>query len=81
MAKSRLFLRVIPEPDSQTRVIFRHDGAVTGTDRSAPDICCGNCEAPLITGMPEMSFVDVVFRCHACGAFNEAMADDFRVGL
>ena len=78
MVRPSVCLRVIPEPDPNTRVIFRHDGpdsvAVKGTDRFAPDICCGGCGAPLIRGMSELSFVNVVFRCYACGAFNEAIA-------
>ena len=75
MQKSRIRLHVIPEPDPETRVIFHHDGpnsvAVTGTDRSAPPICCAGCGETLMRGMAEMNFVSVVFRCHACGAFND----------
>jgi hypothetical protein len=75
MAKRQILLQVIPEPDPETRVIFHHDGpnsvALSGTDRSAPDLCCGGCGAPLVTGVTETSVDNVVFRCHACGAFNE----------
>jgi hypothetical protein len=60
-------------------VIFPHDGpdsiALKGTDSSAPDLCCGGCGAPLIRGMAQISFVNVVFRCYACGEFNELIAD------
>jgi len=70
MAKWQIFLKVIPEPESDKRVIFRHDRAVSGKDRSAPDICCGNCGVALITGMAEINFLNIVFECFACGAFN-----------
>lgn len=71
MAKPQFFLKVIPEPKSDRRVVFHHDGALTGTEGSAPDFCCGQCGAVLVTGMNEVHFVDAVFRCHACGAFND----------
>jgi hypothetical protein len=80
MAKPQVRLRVIPEPDPDTRVIFHHDGpstvALTGTNQSAPDLCCGACGAPLIRGIVELSVVGVVFRCYGCGAFSELSRAD-----
>lgn len=76
MAKPHIPLTVIPEPEPETRVIFQHAGPnpiVAGTDPSAPDLCCGDCGAPLVTGIAKMVFFNIVFLCQACGAFNELM--------
>ncbi|MGH9146144.1 MAG: hypothetical protein ACRD1Q_05500 [Vicinamibacterales bacterium] len=77
MSRKRLIhLNVIPEPEPETRVVFQHSGPnpmVSGTDRSAPDLCCGGCGTPLVTGIAHMVFYNVVFLCQVCGAFNELM--------
>lgn len=76
MTKGQIRLNVISEPEPETRVIFQHAGPnpmVKGTDASAPDLCCGGCGAPLVTGIAKMVFFNIVFLCHACGAFNELM--------
>jgi hypothetical protein len=76
MTKPAIHLRVIPEPEPETRVIFRHAGPnplVSGSDGSAPDLCCGTCGSPLVTGIAKMVFYNIVFFCHVCGAFNELM--------
>jgi hypothetical protein len=78
MAKWQIRLKVIPEPAPDNRVIFHHDGAVGGRNRAAPEICCGNCGTVLVTGISEISFVNVVFRCYACGAFNRLPPDVIR---
>jgi hypothetical protein len=73
MARQQIRLKVISEPDPQKRVII--NVLVTGTNASAPDICCGGCGAPLITGMAAVTFFNVVFRCSACGAFNDLTSE------
>jgi uncharacterized Zn finger protein len=35
---------------------------------------CGNCGAPLLVGVKVAQFRDLVFRCPACGQFNETLA-------
>jgi hypothetical protein len=40
----------------------------------APDLCCGDCGAPLVTGISRVVFYNIVFLCYACGAFNEPFA-------
>jgi hypothetical protein len=40
----------------------------------APDLCCGDCGASLVTGISRFVFYNIVFLCHACGAFNEPFA-------
>jgi hypothetical protein len=75
--KTRVSLSVIPEPEPETRVIFQHAGPnplVRGSDLMAPDLCCGDCGAPLVTGISRVVFYNIVFLCYACGAFNEPFA-------
>jgi hypothetical protein len=75
MEKQQIRLKVIPEPDPDERVVLSRPlglGTVlfTGSDPSAPDICCGGCGGPIIMGMPQ-TFVNFVFQCGVCGAFND----------
>jgi hypothetical protein len=37
-------------------------------------LCCGDCGAPLVTGISRVVFYNIVFLCYACGAFNEPFA-------
>jgi hypothetical protein len=75
---AKVHLKIIQESPARRRRrgILDHpgDGSVTfnGFDASAPDICCGNCQAPLAIGLPRFHLSDVVIRCHACGACNDA---------
>ena len=76
MEKPHIRLKVISQPAPETRVVFRHVGPnplVSGADRSAPDICCGGCGNPLVTGIAQLVFTNVVLLCQMCGAFNELM--------
>ncbi|HEY7449453.1 MAG TPA: hypothetical protein VH702_14960 [Vicinamibacterales bacterium] len=76
MTKPDIRLKVIPEPEPETRVIFRHAGPnplVSGADKSAPNICCGGCGSPLVTGIAKLVFTNIVFLCQVCGAFNELL--------
>lgn len=73
--KRQIRLKVIPEPDPDTRVVVSRPSEFdallfTGSDPSAPDICCGKCGAAIIRGMPQ-KFVNLVFKCPTCGAFND----------
>ena len=75
MLKEQVLLKVISEPDSDRRVVLtRPAGPQTvlfaGSDPTAPDFCCGKCETPIITGM-RPTFVNFVFQCRKCGAFND----------
>jgi hypothetical protein len=42
----------------------------TGSDLSAPDMCCGNCGAPIIRAM-RRTYFNFVFQCTVCEAFND----------
>ena len=75
MARQQIRLKVIPEPDPDERVVLsRPSGAgtllFTGSDLSAPDICCGKCGAAIIRAM-RRTYVNFVFQCRDCGAFND----------
>ena len=76
MLKEQILLKVIQEPDSDKRVVLsRPAGHETllfaGSDLSAPDICCGKCGGPIIMGVLKPAFVNFVFQCRKCGAFND----------
>jgi hypothetical protein len=75
MLKEQIRLKVIPEPDPDRRVVLSRPAGpgtalFTGSDPTAPDICCGKCGSPIITGMAR-TFVNFVFQCRNCGAFND----------
>jgi len=67
-------LKVIPEPDPNTRAVFIYDGEgtimfqgyVTGVA-----LVCGNCSSPLVAGMNQEQIKNIVLKCKNCGKFNE----------
>ena len=68
-------LRVIPEPDPNTRAVFARTGEGTVIFRGFETgiaQCCGTCGAQLIVGL-RLGQVGKggVLRCSACGTFNE----------
>jgi hypothetical protein len=67
-------LKVIPEPDPNTRTIFVYDGdgtVVMSGFASGLSMNCGKCDSPLVRGLNRGQITDVVLRCKGCGAFNE----------
>lgn len=73
--RKEIALRVIPEPLPNTRSVLILGGQGTvvmkGLDESNPDLCCGNCAATLVSGTPEKTIHNVVFKCNGCGTYNE----------
>ena len=68
-------LRVIPEPEPGSRSLFVYQGEGTVCFRSYQvglALCCGRCGAHLVVGLYRGQLQDLVFKCKACGAFNEA---------
>jgi hypothetical protein len=70
-------LRVIPEPEPNTRsvIVFTGEGTVVMRGPK-PNIVmeCGNCAASLVEGVPVANLQSLVLRCPNCGAFNETLA-------
>ena len=72
--KERVPLRVIPEPDPDTRTVFEKLGEGTtlfqGFDTNIA-LVCGTCGAPLAAGLQQTQIQGIVLRCKQCMAFNE----------
>ncbi len=75
----RVPLRVILEPDPETRSVFEKLAGApdsvffAGTQTSDAHVC-GACGSPLILGLPLAQFQNLALRCSACGAYNETVA-------
>jgi hypothetical protein len=71
----RVSLRVIPEPDPNTRTVFQLTGSATlliqGFETGL-SLDCGGCGTPLVTGIHREQIQNIVIRCKNCKAFNEA---------
>lgn len=71
---TRSSLKVIPEPDPNTRSVFIYDGegttAFQGYDSNL-ELVCGNCSSPLVSGINRNQINNIVIRCKQCGKFNE----------
>jgi len=67
-------LKVIPEPDPNSRSVFVYDGegtiAFRGFDVGLA-LCCGQCNSHLIVGIKRENIQNIVLRCKKCGAYNE----------
>lgn len=72
--KERVPLRVIPEPDPDTRTVFERTGDGTilfqGFDTNIA-LVCGKCGAPLAAGLQPSKIKNIVLRCKQCMAYNE----------
>lgn len=70
-----LKLKVIAEPDPNTRtvLIYKGEGTVlmAGFDVGLA-LTCGQCNAHLVVGVPRENFNNIVIKCNNCGAFNES---------
>lgn len=67
-------LKLIPEPDPNTRSVFIYDGegsvAFRGTDIGLA-LCCGQCGSHLTEGIRRENIRNVVLKCNKCGKYNE----------
>ncbi|MEX6062092.1 SEC-C metal-binding domain-containing protein [Providencia hangzhouensis] len=67
-------LKVIPEPDPETRSIFEYTGEGTVLFQGgANDIAlvCGFCQSHLVEGVPRENIQNIVIICKKCGSYNE----------
>ncbi|WP_410017216.1 SEC-C metal-binding domain-containing protein [Pseudomonas sp. 14P_5.3_Bac1] len=67
-------LKIIPEPDPNTRSIFCRDGDSTVIFEGFLEgtaLICGNCSKNLVIGLPKESVQNLVLHCNNCQAFNE----------
>ncbi len=72
-------LRVIPEPDPETRSVFQKlpgapDSLFFTGSQTMDAYVCGNCHAPLIMGLTLLLFHNLVLHCSQCGKYNETLA-------
>ena len=75
----RTRLRVIPEPDPETRSVFQKfpgapDSVFFTGSQTTDAYVCGGCAAPLIVGLPLTTFQNLVLCCSQCGKYNETLA-------
>lgn len=67
-------LKVIPEPDPNTRSVFIYDGegtvAFTGYQVGLA-LVCGSCKSHLVVGILRENIQNIVIRCKNCGSYNE----------
>ncbi len=67
-------LKVIPEPDPDTRAVFIYEGegtvAFNGNEIGLA-MACGDCQSHLVVGISENKIQNIVIRCKKCGAYNE----------
>jgi hypothetical protein len=72
--KQKIRLKVIPEPDPDTRAVFIYGGegtiAFQGFDTELA-LVCGGCSSPLAAGISSEQIKNVVIKCNKCGKFNE----------
>jgi len=69
-----LKLKVIPEPDPNTRSVFIYSGEGSIVFRGFEvglALTCGQCSSHLVVGMPRENIRALVIKCNSCGAFNE----------
>jgi hypothetical protein len=77
-SKRTIALRVISEPEANTRAVIHHVGPGTvvmrGAGQSTLVMECGNCGVPIIEGVHMNQVRGIVFRCKNCGEYNETLA-------
>jgi hypothetical protein len=75
----RTRLRVIPEPDPETRSVFQKfpgapDSVFFTGSQTTDAYVCGGCYTPLIVGLSLAPFQNLVLCCSQCGKYNETLA-------
>lgn len=71
----RIALKVIPEPDPDTRAVFVRIGDETilmESNVTNISMDCGKCGSPLIVGLDPRQVGNIVIQCNHCGSFNDS---------
>ncbi|MGE0104966.1 MAG: SEC-C metal-binding domain-containing protein [Blastocatellales bacterium] len=72
--KQKIMLKVIPEPDPNTRTVFEKigEGSILfqGFETNIA-LVCGACNAVLAAGMASDKVRHIILRCNLCGSFND----------
>jgi len=72
--RETIVLRVIPEPDPNTKTVVEYNGPGTTLIQGYEThiaLVCGKCQAILAAGIEKSQIQDAVLRCKACGSFND----------
>ncbi len=68
----KVLLRVVGQDKDRCTINAADDTvAFRGDAVDAPDLCCGSCEALLVTGVDRSTLTNMVIECKQCGAFND----------
>jgi hypothetical protein len=67
-------LKVIPEPEPNTRVVLATESAdiVLLTGLGDNNLLCGQCDVMLVRGVGEV-LTNVVILCAGCGSYNDSV--------
>jgi predicted RNA-binding Zn-ribbon protein involved in translation (DUF1610 family) len=72
----RIPLKVISEPDPDTRSVFMKMGEGTIVFRAFANetaLTCGKCGEALVVGMERNQVQNLVIKCNDCGSFNDTL--------
>ncbi len=73
--KQKVSLKMIPEPDPNTRAVFilnsGESSIVFQGFETEIAFVCGSCSAPLIAGMNLEQMKNIVLKCNKCNKYNE----------
>jgi hypothetical protein len=71
--RKHLRMRVIPEPEPNTRAVLVNtgQGTIVIGGQGTTTYVCGACESPLAVNVEEGVIRSLVLRCKGCDAFNE----------
>ena len=72
--RKAIHLTVLDHTAALERSMLQSTGGrllIIGPRTTAPPLCCGACQDPMVLGVPVTHLVDLVFLCPRCSAPNE----------
>ena len=68
-------LSVIEKPAEGTRTVYHYtgEGTVALRGEGSMTYVCAGCRAPILVGMEPGQVQNLIFRCNACGRYNETL--------